>query len=85
MCHYPPPFELLLPLANKLLNFQIGINMVTSAIKTCKQVDPKEEFLIDLDAAIKENELSLGNLNQIKQTILDNSNIISDSFCSSLS
>ena len=59
--------------------------MASSAIKTCKQADPKEEFLIDLDTSIKENELTLGNLNQIKQTILDNSNIISDSFYSSLS
>ena len=72
-------------LQKKLLNFQTGINMVSSVNKTCKQDDPKEEFLIDLDASIKENELTLGNVNQIKQTILDNSNIISDSFCSSLS
>ena len=59
--------------------------MVTSAIKTCKSVDPKEELLIDLDATIKETKLTLGTLNQINQTILDNSNIISNSFYSSLS
>ena len=59
--------------------------MASSAIKTCKQADPKQEFLVDLDASIKENELTLGNVNQIKQTILDNSNIISDILCSSLS
>ena len=59
--------------------------MASSAIKSFKQVVPKEEFLIDLDTSIKENELTLGDLNQIKQTILDHSNIISDSFYSSLS
>ena len=59
--------------------------MVTSDIKSCKQADPKEEFIVDLDSSIRENEFTLGTLNQIKQTILDNPNIISDSFCSSLS
>ena len=59
--------------------------MASSAIKTCKQVDPTKEFIIDLDASIKENELTLGMLNQIKKTIMDNSNIIFDSFYSSLS
>jgi hypothetical protein len=59
--------------------------MATSAIKSCKQVDPKEEFIVDLDSSIRENELNLGILSQIKQTILDIPNIISDSFCSSLS
>lgn len=50
-------------LQKKLLSLQTGINMASSAIKTCKQDDPKEEFLVDLDASIKENELTLGNLN----------------------
>ena len=59
--------------------------MATSLIKSCKQADPKEDFLVDLDAAIRENEFTLGTLSQIKQSILDNPNIISDSFCSSLS
>ena len=59
--------------------------MTTNAIKTCKNVDSKEELLIDLDAAIKETELTLGTLSQIKKTILDSSNIISDALCSSLS
>lgn len=57
-----PTFILLSPRTNKLHSFQTGINMVKSAIKTCKQDDVKEEFLIDLDAAIKENELTLGSL-----------------------
>ena len=59
--------------------------MVTSAIKSCKQATPKEEFNVDLDSAIRENEFTLGTLSQIKQTILDNPNIISNSFYSSLS
>ena len=62
-----------------------GIDMASPAIKTCKSIDPKEEYLVDLDASIQETMLTLGSLNQIKSTILDNSNIISDSFCSSLS
>ena len=59
--------------------------MASNAIKTCKSINPKEKFLVNLDAAIQANKLTLGTLDQIKQTILDNSNIISDSFCSSLS
>ena len=59
--------------------------MMTTAIKTCKNADPKEELLIDLDATIKETELPLGTLSQIKQTILDNSNIISSAFYSFVS
>lgn len=84
-CHCSPPFKLLSPSIREVLKFQTGISMTSSTIKTCKQADSKEEFIIYLDASIKENELTIGNLNQIKQTILDNSNIISDSFCSSLS
>lgn len=59
--------------------------MASTAIKTCKSVDPKEEFLVNLDASIQENRLTLGTLDQIKQIIMDNSNIISDSLFSSLS
>ena len=59
--------------------------MATSAIKSCKQADPKEEFIVYLDATIRENEFTLGTLNQIKQTIFENPNIIFDSLCSSLS
>ena len=59
--------------------------MVTSTIKSCNQAYPKEELIVDLDVAIRENEFTLGTLSQIKQTILDNLNIISDSFYSSLS
>lgn len=36
--------------------------MATSAIKSCKQDDPKEEFIVDLDSAIWENEFTLGTL-----------------------
>ena len=77
--------KLLPSLATQLLGSHIGNNVASSAIKSCKFTDPKEEFLVDLDASIQENKLTLGSLDQIKQTILDNSNIISDSLCSSLS
>ena len=59
--------------------------MASTVVKTCKSVDPKEEFLVDLDASIQENRLTLGTLDQIKQIIMDNSNIISNNLCSSLS
>ena len=59
--------------------------MAAFAIKTCKSIDPNEEFIVDLDASIHENRLTLGTLDQIKQFIMDNSDIISDNLCSSLS
>ena len=40
--------------------------MASLAIKTCKSIDPKEEYLVDLDASITENKFTLGDLNQIK-------------------
>ena len=40
--------------------------MASNAIKSCKLVDPKEEFLVNLDASIQENKLTLGTLDQIK-------------------
>ena len=60
------------------------IDMASPAIKTYKSIDPREEHLVDLDASIQETRLTLGCLSQIKQTILNNLNIISDSFCSSV-
>ena len=59
--------------------------MASFAIKTCKSIDPKEECLVNLHASIQESRLTLGTLDHIKQVIMDNSNIISDNFCSSLS
>ena len=59
--------------------------MASPAIKTCKSIDPKEEYLVDLDASITQNKFTLGALNQIKQVIMDNLDIISNNFCSSLS
>ena len=38
----------------------------THFIKTSKSIDPKEELLIDLDAAIKETKLTVGTLSQVK-------------------
>ena len=58
---------------------------MTHFIKSCKSTDPKEELLIDLDLAIKETKLIVGTLSQIKQTIIDNPSIISDTLCSPLS
>ena len=59
--------------------------MASPAIKSCKSIDPGEDFLVDLDASIQETKLTLGSLSQIKQTILNNSDMISESFCSTLS
>ena len=59
--------------------------MVSPAIKSCKSIDPGEDYLVDLDASIQETRFTLGSLSQIKQTLLNNSDMISDSFCSSLS
>ena len=73
-------------LENILHHSNSSINMMmTNSIKTCKSMDPKEELLIDLDATIKETKLTVGTLIQVKQTIMDNPNIILDTFCSSLS
>ena len=43
----------------------------TTIIQTCKKLDPKEEWLVDLDAEIYETNLTLGNLTRIKKTYLD--------------
>ena len=59
-------FKLLSPLAKAFSSIHTSINMTTNVIKTCKNVDQKEELLIDLDVAIKEAELTLGTLSQIK-------------------
>jgi hypothetical protein len=59
--------------------------MVSLAIKSYKLIHPKEEHLLDLDAFIHETRFTLGSLSQIKKTIQNNFDIISDSFCSSLS
>ena len=55
--------------------------MASPAIKSCMSIDPKEEYLVDLDASIQENKLTLGSLDQIKQVIMNNSDIISNNFC----
>jgi hypothetical protein len=44
----------------------------TAIIQTCKQLNPKEEWLTDLDEEVYETTLTLGNLIEIKkQTHLD--------------
>ena len=59
--------------------------MASLAIKTYKSIDLGEDFLIDLDAFLQETNLTLGPLSQIKQIMLSNPNMISESFCSTLS
>ena len=59
--------------------------MESPTILTCKSIDPGEDYLIDLDAFIHETNLIFGPLSQIKQVMLNNSNMISESFCSKLS
>ena len=59
--------------------------MASPAILTCKSIDPREDYLIDLYAFIHETNLTFGPLSQIKQVMLSNSNMISESFCSTLS
>ena len=46
----------------QLFGSPIGNDMESNTIKSCKLVDPKEEFLIDLDASIQENKLTLGSV-----------------------
>ena len=59
--------------------------MASPAIKSYKSIDPRKDFLVDLDASIQETKFTLGSLSQIKKTILNNSDMISDSLCSTLS
>lgn len=54
------------------------------AIKSCKQLDPKEEHIVDLDTGIDETVLTYGNLTKIKSKTTENSDLISSSLCSSL-
>ena len=56
----------------------------SSVIKSCKQLDPKEEYIIDLDTGITETILTNGNLTEIKSKIAENLDLISSSFHSSL-
>ena len=59
--------------------------MASPAILSCKSIDPREDYLIDLDAFVRETNLTFGPLNHIKQFLLDNSNMISQGFCSNIS
>ena len=70
--------EQVLQLSLSLLNFHHHLQKVlqrsnssfnmtlTNSIKTCNSDDPKEELLIDLDFRIKETQLMVGTLNQVK-------------------
>ena len=59
--------------------------MTSLAILSCKSIDLGEDYLIDLDAFVHETNLTFGPLNHIKQFLLDNSNMISQGFCSNIS
>ena len=59
--------------------------MAFLAILSCKSIDPGEDYLIDLDAFIHETILTFGPLSHIKQVLLNNSNMISEGFCSNIS
>ena len=59
--------------------------MVSPAILSCKSVDPGEDYLIDLDAFVHETSLTFGPLSHVKELLSNNSNIISQGFCSNVS
>ena len=59
--------------------------MTSPAILSCKSIDPGEDYLIDLDAFVCETSLTFGPLSYTKQLLSDNSNIISQTFCSNVS
>ena len=55
-----------------------------TTIQMCKQLDPKEEWITDLDAEVYETTLTLGNLTEITNKLTQIPNFIPDNFCSSL-
>ena len=59
--------------------------MASPVILSCKSIDPREDYLIYLDAFVHETNLTFGPLNHTKQLLLDNLNIISQTFCSNVS
>ena len=54
------------------------------AIQTYKSLDPKEEFISDLDVEIYESVLTLGNIIEFKNKLTQIPNFIPNTFCSSL-
>ena len=71
----------LFPATNKSKSVQMAS---TAIIQSCKQFDPKEELLGDLDAGISKMILTLGNLIEIKNKLTHIPNLIPYNFCSSL-
>ena len=53
-------------------------------IQSCKQLDSKEELLINLNAGLSKMILTLGNLTKIKNKLTQIPNLIPNTFCSSL-
>ena len=56
----------------------------TAIIQSCKQLDPKEEWLVYLDAEITETISTLENLIEIINTLTYIPNLIPNTLCSSL-
>ena len=59
-------------------------DMASSAILSCKSIDPAEDYLFDLEVFIRETTLNFGPLHHTKQLLVDNSHIISQAFCSNI-
>ena len=59
--------------------------MASPVILSCKSIDPREDYLIDLDIFIPETSLTFGPLHHTKQLLADNSNVISQTSCSNIS
>ena len=55
-----------------------------TTFQSCKSLDPKEEFITDLDTEIYETTKILGNLTEIENKLTQMPNFIPDSFYSSL-
>ena len=55
-----------------------------ATIQMCKSLDPKEEFISDLDAKIYKTILIFGNLTEIKNKLTQILNFIPDNFYLSL-
>jgi len=56
----------LCPATSRNKRIQMASTMI---IQTCQQLDPKEEWLVDLDAKISKTILTLGNLTEIKNNL----------------
>ena len=58
--------------------------MASTAILSCKSIDPGKDYLIDLDFFMRETSLTFGPLHHTKQLLADNSHVISQTFYSNI-